>query len=51
MAYFLIFRKIVRLESGTVEFWFMMQVAMMVGFMTAYPANGWLIRHGLKERM
>lgn len=32
-------------------YWFMMQVAMAVGFITAYPANMWLIRKGLKESM
>ena len=32
-------------------YWFMMQVAMGIGFLTAYPANSWLINKGLKERM
>ncbi len=32
-------------------FWFMMQIAMVAGFMTAYPVNWWLIRRGIKERM
>lgn len=32
-------------------FWFMMQVAMLAGFLTAYPVNCWLIRAGIKERM
>ena len=32
-------------------FWFMMQVGMALGFLTAYPVNWWLIRRGLKERM
>jgi len=32
-------------------YWFMMQIAMAVGFVTAYPANMWLIRKGLKESM
>lgn len=32
-------------------FWFMMQIAMVCGFCTAYPVNWWLIRHGIKERM
>lgn len=31
--------------------WFMMQAAMFVGFITAYPANWWLIRTGPKEAM
>jgi hypothetical protein len=32
-------------------YWFMMQIAMGIGFITAYPANLWLIDTGLKERM
>lgn len=33
------------------EFWFMMQVAMVVGFATSYPVNWWLLRRGIKETM
>ncbi|WP_234028977.1 DUF4396 domain-containing protein [Aurantiacibacter spongiae] len=33
------------------EFWFAMQVAMLGGFLTAYPTNWILIRKGLKEKM
>jgi len=32
-------------------FWFMMQVGMLVGFITAYPMNWWLVRVGIKEPM
>jgi hypothetical protein len=32
-------------------FWFMMQVAMLAGFVTSYPVNWWLVRRGIKERM
>lgn len=32
-------------------FWFMMQVAMVTGFATAYPANWWLINRGIKHAM
>lgn len=32
-------------------FWFMMQIAMLFGFLTAYPMNWWLIRKGIKEAM
>jgi hypothetical protein len=32
-------------------YWFLMQVGMVVGFITAYPANVWLIRRGVKEAM
>ena len=37
-------------KSGPV-FWFMMQVAMAAGFLTAYPVNWWLVKTGVKERM
>lgn len=52
-AYFYLFGTLlgVRLTTNTVEFWFMMQIAMLCGFATAYPANWWLIRSGLKEKM
>ncbi len=40
-----------KLSVDTVEFWFMMQIAMICGFLTAYPVNWWLIRTGLKEKM
>lgn len=32
-------------------FWFMMQIAMLVGFATSYPVNWWLLRVGIKEKM
>ncbi|RYY05097.1 MAG: DUF4396 domain-containing protein, partial [Alphaproteobacteria bacterium] len=40
-----------RVEANSVEFWFVMQIAMICGFATAYPVNWWLIRIGLKEEM
>ena len=52
-AYFYLFGNLlgVRLETDTVEFWFTMQVAMVCGFVTAYPVNWWLIQSGIKEKM
>lgn len=41
----------VRLEVSMAEFWASMQVAMICGFLTAYPVNWWLIRKGIKEAM
>lgn len=32
-------------------FWFMMQIAMLFGFVTSYPVNWWLLKSGLKEKM
>jgi hypothetical protein len=39
------------LEPTRWLFWWMMQVAMLVGLATTYPVNAWLIRKGLKEAM
>jgi len=36
---------------NTPEFWFLMQLAMLAGFATAYPVNWWLVKAGLKEKM
>lgn len=38
-------------EVNSFEFWFGMQLAMLGGFLTAYPTNWLLIRAGIKERM
>ncbi|HVY56342.1 MAG TPA: DUF4396 domain-containing protein [Xanthobacteraceae bacterium] len=53
VAFFWIFRRVLGtdLTVDTVEFWFMMQVAMLVGFVTSYPVNWWLLKVGLKEKM
>lgn len=32
-------------------FWFMVQIAMLIGFATSCPVNAWLIAKGIKERM
>lgn len=52
-AYFEIFGAMLgqKLHTASVEFWFMMQLAMLCGFITSYPVNWWLIRRGIKERM
>lgn len=39
------------LEPDRVEYWFLMQIAMIIGFATSFPANWWLIRRGWKEEM
>jgi hypothetical protein len=53
IAQFYFFRTLigVKLEVNSVEFWFMMQIAMLAGFATSYPVNWWLIRKGIKEKM
>jgi uncharacterized membrane protein YsdA (DUF1294 family) len=52
-AHFYLFRRLlgIDLTVDTPEFWFMMQIAMLCGFATAYPVNWWLIRKGFKEKM
>ena len=37
-------------KTGPV-FWFMMQIAMLAGFATAYPVTWWLLKRGVKEPM
>lgn len=53
LAHFYIFGTLLgaRLQVNSTEFWFMMQIAMLFGFVTAYPVNWWLIRTGVKEAM
>ena len=49
ISFFLIFNR--RLEANDSLFWFMMQIAMLLGFCTAFPTNWWLIKKGIKEEM
>lgn len=49
IATFLIFGR--ELNVGDPVFWFMMQIAMLAGFLTSYPVNWWLVKAGIKERM
>lgn len=49
IATFAIFRR--ELPKSSPVFWFMMQIAMVCGFVTAYPVNWWLLRRGVKEKM
>ncbi len=49
LTYFVFFHPHLRpTEAG---YWFMMQIAMIVGFATPYPMNWWLIKKGIKESM
>jgi hypothetical protein len=49
-AYFVLFRYLlgINLTTDTVEFGFVMQIAMLFGFATSYPVNWWLIRTDVK---
>jgi hypothetical protein len=46
-----IFALIGEIPKTNPVFWFMMQIAMIAGFLTSYPANWWLLKKGVKERM
>jgi Domain of unknown function (DUF4396) len=39
------------IHPDSAVFWFMMQIAMLAGFVTSYPINDWLLRKGIKEVM
>jgi len=49
LATFVIFGR--ELPGASAVFWFMMQLAMLAGFLTSYPVNWWLVRAGIKEKM
>ncbi|WP_442323704.1 DUF4396 domain-containing protein [Cernens ardua] len=40
-----------RLDVFSFSYWFIMQIAMLAGFITVYPANIMLIKLGIKEAM
>lgn len=50
ITYYLLFPS-PHLKPNMATFWFMMQIAMIAGFLTALPANNWLIKKGWKEKM
>ena len=39
------------LHIDTPTHWWMMQIGMILGFLTAYPVNRWLVKNGWKEKM
>lgn len=39
------------LHPDSPVYWFLMQIGMALGFLTAWPVNSWLIRKGIKEAM
>jgi hypothetical protein len=49
LSHFVLFRP--PLPVDTAGHWFMMQVGMIVGFLTAWPVNRWLLSSGIKEPM
>ena len=49
IAVFVIFRH--EIPKTDPIFWYMMQIALLAGFLTSYPVNWWLLRAGIKEKM
>jgi hypothetical protein len=50
LTYFVLFAAH-RPEASTIVFWFMMQIGMVLGFATTYPANWLLVKWGVKMGM
>ena len=50
VAIFILFKD-ESLEKTSWTFWFMRQIAMLLGFMVSYPVNAWLIKSGIKKGM
>lgn len=40
-----------KLATNSAAFWFLMQIGMIIGFFTSWPANVWLVRRGIKAPM
>jgi hypothetical protein len=40
-----------QLMPNAAAFWFFMQIGMMIGFFTSWPANVWLVNRGIKVAM
>ncbi|MGH8155766.1 MAG: DUF4396 domain-containing protein [Rhodanobacteraceae bacterium] len=47
----LVFFPIEHVHPDSPVYWFLMQVGMLLGFLTSYPVNAWLLKAGLKEAM
>ncbi len=39
------------LMPNSIAFWFLMQLGMIIGYFTSWPANVWLVRRGIKVPM
>ena len=39
------------LMPSSAAYWFLMQIGMIVGFLTSWPANVWLVNRGIKIAM
>jgi len=48
---FVLFPSPHQLMPSSAAFWLLMQVGMMIGFATSWPANVWLVKRGIKVPM
>lgn len=48
---FVLFPSPHQLMPSSAAFWLLMQVGMMIGFATSWPANAWLVKRGIKVPM
>jgi Domain of unknown function (DUF4396) len=48
---FVLFPSPHQLTPSSAAFWLLMQVGMMIGFATSWPANAWLVKRGIKVPM
>jgi hypothetical protein len=48
---FVLFPAPQQLATSSAAFWFLMQVGMIIGFFTSWPANVWLVKRGIKVPM
>jgi hypothetical protein len=48
---FILFPAPHELMPGSAAFWLLMQIGMIIGFVTSWPANVWLVKRGIKIPM
>ncbi|HET8893660.1 MAG TPA: DUF4396 domain-containing protein [Gaiellaceae bacterium] len=49
LVHYVLWRPALPIDSST--YWFMMQIGMLLGFLTSWPVNRWLLQRGIKEPM
>jgi hypothetical protein len=49
IAHYVLWKPALPIDSST--WWFMMQIGMLIGFLTSWPVNRWLLVRGIKEPM
>ena len=48
---FVLFPAPYQVTPSSATFWFLMQIGMIIGFISSWPANVWLVRRGIKVPM